>query len=96
MFYFTYILLLLLLQMSNIFIYSCTKNWEIANDIADTKLKDTDRQEIILFKEISWEICRLEAFTIDPNQPESYQASAIKLIMNPSKIQIALKKRLTG
>jgi hypothetical protein len=52
-------------------------------------------------KEISWEICRLEAFNIEEsNQSQQQQQqqqtpTSIKLIMNPSKIQIALKKKLS-
>jgi hypothetical protein len=81
--------------MSNIYVYSVTPNWRVTNDIRNTRLKDLEREEIIVFKEISWEICRLEAYNIDPLL-QSQQATSIKLIMNPSKIQIALKKKLTG
>lgn len=80
-------------KMSNIYVYSVTPNWKITNDIRNTRLKDLEKEEIILFKEISWEICRLEAYTVEPG---SQSATSIKLIMNPSKIQIALKKKLTG
>ena len=80
--------------MSNIYVYSCTPNWKITQDIRNTKLKDLEKEEIILYKEISWEICRLEAYNIDPSI-DSQQATSIRLIMNPSKIQIALKKKLS-
>lgn len=82
--------------MSNIYIYSTTPHWKPTNDIRNTRLKDLDKDEILLFKEFSWEICRLEAFNIDPSMPaQQQQASSIKLIMNPSKIQIAMKKKLS-
>lgn len=72
--------------------------WKKTADITNTKLKDTEKGEIILYKEISWEICRLEAFIIDSTSTNTSQlnnqATSIKLIMNPSKIQIALKKKL--
>lgn len=84
--------------MSNICVYSCTPNWNVTHDIKNTRLKDLETEEIILFKEISWEICRLEAFILEDssfslanNQPPA----SVKLIMNPSKIQIALKKKLS-
>ena len=60
---------------------------------------------ITIMKEISWEICRLEAFNIEEtNHAQSQQQqqqqqqppTSIKLIMNPSKVQIALKKKLSG
>jgi hypothetical protein len=44
--------------MSNIYVYSTTPNWKITSDIRNTRLKDLEKEEIILFKEISWEICR--------------------------------------
>ncbi len=85
--------------MSNICVYSTTPNWRKTPDISNTKLKDTEKGEIILYKEISWEICRLEAFITDTvstnTSQQNNQATSIKLIMNPSKIQIALKKKLS-
>ena len=80
--------------------YSTTPTWKKTHDISNTKLKDTEKGEIILYKEISWEICRLEAFINDPtcasaSSSSQNQAASIKLIMNPSKIQIALKKKLS-
>ncbi len=57
----------------------------------------------IIKKEISWEICRLEAFNIEETnfaqsqqQQQQQPPTSIKLIMNPSKVQIALKKKLSG
>lgn len=81
--------------MSNIYVYSVTPNWKTTNDIRNTRLKDLIKEEIILFKEISWEICRLEAYNIEPGNQSQSQTS-IKLIMNPSKVQVALKKKLSG
>ncbi len=45
-------------NMSNICVYSTTANWRTTTDIRNTRLKDLERGEIILYKEISWEICR--------------------------------------
>jgi hypothetical protein len=90
-----------LFKMSNIFVYSVTPNWKVTNDIRTTRLKDLDKEEIILFKEISWEICRFEMYNIQDNSSSNSTNNAnsaqtsIKLIMNPSKIQIALKKKLS-
>ena len=83
--------------MSNICIYSTMPNWKKTLDITNTKLKDVEKGEIIVYKEISWEICRLEVFIVDATQQPANsqnQNASIKLIMNPSKIQIALKKKL--
>lgn len=71
-----------------------TPNWKVTNDIRNTRLKDLDKDEIILFKEVSWEICRLEAFNIEADS-QNQTATSIKLIMNPSKIRIVLKKKLS-
>ena len=88
------------MNISNICVYSCTPNWTITNDITKTRLKDLETEEIIVFKEISWEICRLEAFILEEQDangsaPNNQAPASIKLIMNPSKIQIALKKKLS-
>lgn len=63
-----------------------------------TRLRDIDRDEIILYKVITWEICRLEAFNLDSGAGSATGAAptSIKLIMNPSQMQIALKKKLSG
>lgn len=83
--------------MSNIYVYSCTPQWKVTNDIRNTRLKDLEKEEIILYKEVSWEICRFEAFILEAGSDpiNNQQQASIKLIMNPSKIQIALKKKLT-
>lgn len=59
-----------------------------------------DRDEIILYKVITWEICRLEMFNMESGQATANgQAStvptSIKLIMNPSQMHIAMKKKLS-
>ncbi|CAF0714322.1 unnamed protein product [Brachionus calyciflorus] len=82
------------LEMSNICVYSTTPNWKTTNDIRNTRLKDLEKDEIILFKEVAWEICRLEAYTTDV-ESQTQSGTSIKLIMNPSKIHIVLKKRLS-
>lgn len=38
------------LTMSNIHVYSCTPQWKVTNDIRNTRLKDLEKEEIILFK----------------------------------------------
>lgn len=84
--------------MSNIYIFSTTPHWKPAADIRMTRLKDLDRDEIILYKVVTWEICRLEAFKLDPTGAASNNTAptSIKLIMNPSQMHIALKKKLSG
>lgn len=85
-------------KISNIYVFSTTPNWKPAQtDIRMTRLKDLDKDEIILYKVITWEICRLEAFNVEPQNLTNSQApTSIKLIMNPSQMQIALKKKLSG
>lgn len=54
--------------------------------------------KLLILKEISWEICRLEAFNLEAgleNTSDNQPPASIKLIMDPSKIRIALKKKLT-
>ncbi len=38
------------LSMSNIYVYSCTPQWKVTNNIQNTRLKDLEKEEIILFK----------------------------------------------
>ena len=87
------------MKMSNICISSVTPNWHHTGDIRLTRLRTND--EILLYKEITWEICRLEASMHDTasstqQQQQQQAVTSIKLIMNPSKIQIKLKKKLNG
>jgi hypothetical protein len=82
------------MKISNIFVYSTTPTWKQVTDIRMSRIKDLVREEIINYKEISWEICRLEACNFESDQ-QANQSTSIKVIMNPSKIQIAVKKKLT-
>ena len=44
--------------MSNIYVYSTTPNWKLTNDIKNTRLKDLEKEEIILYKvKISTWLC---------------------------------------
>lgn len=81
------------MQLSNIYVYSTTPNWILTQDLQLTRLKDMTRGEILIFKEVTWETCRIEAFSID-HKTNAVVGSPIKLIMNSSKAQITLKKRL--
>jgi hypothetical protein len=38
------------LSMSNIYVYSCTPQWKVTNNIQNTRLKDLEKEEIIVFK----------------------------------------------
>lgn len=38
--------------MSNLLVYSTTPNWRLTSDIRNTRLKDLEKEEIIVFKVI--------------------------------------------
>ncbi|XP_074662051.1 bridge-like lipid transfer protein family member 3B [Tubulanus polymorphus] len=62
-------------------------------DLRRTRIRDPDRGEILLFKELEWMTTRIEASGLETCQ--SLCTTPLRLIANQSKIRISLKKRLS-
>ncbi|XP_013907881.1 PREDICTED: UHRF1-binding protein 1-like [Thamnophis sirtalis] len=78
-------------ELSQLRIYSVNAKWE-HDDLRFTRLQ-LSRGEVLTFKEINWQMIRIEADAIQSSQHEIMSAP-VRLITNQSKIRIILKRRL--
>lgn len=81
-------------ELSQLQVYSVNTSWSIS-DLRFTRIQDPQRGEILTFKEISWQMIRIEADAIQSAEHEHEMLSApIRLITNQSKIRVTLKRRI--
>ncbi|XP_029317790.1 bridge-like lipid transfer protein family member 3B isoform X3 [Cottoperca gobio] len=79
-------------ELSQLQVYSVNTSWSIS-DLRFTRIQDPQRGEILTFKEISWQMIRIEADAIQSGEHEMLSAP-IRLITNQSKIRVTLKRRI--
>uniref|UniRef100_A0A3B5M241 Bridge-like lipid transfer protein family member 3B n=1 Tax=Xiphophorus couchianus TaxID=32473 RepID=A0A3B5M241_9TELE len=79
-------------ELSQLQVYSVNTSWSIS-DLRFTRIQDPQRGEILTFKEISWQMIRIEADAIQSAEHEMLSAP-IRLITNQSKIRVTLKRRM--
>ncbi|CAJ0964702.1 unnamed protein product [Ranitomeya imitator] len=79
-------------ELSQLRIYSVNANWQLS-DLRFTRIQDPQRGEILTFKEINWQMIRIEADAIQSSEHEIMSAP-VRLITNQSKIRVTLKRRL--
>ncbi|KAG7456238.1 hypothetical protein MATL_G00249590 [Megalops atlanticus] len=79
-------------ELSQLQVYSVNTSWT-ASDLRFTRIQDPQRGEILTFKEISWQMIRIEADAIQSGDHEVLSAP-IRLITNQSKIRVTLKRRI--
>uniref|UniRef100_A0AAV2IVB2 UHRF1-binding protein 1-like n=1 Tax=Knipowitschia caucasica TaxID=637954 RepID=A0AAV2IVB2_KNICA len=79
-------------ELSQLQVYSVNPSWSIS-DLRYTRIQDPQRGEILSFKEISWQMIRIEADAIQSAEHEMISAP-IRLITNQSKIRVTLKRRM--
>ncbi|KAK9399808.1 UHRF1-binding protein 1-like [Crotalus adamanteus] len=79
-------------ELSQLRIYSVNAKWE-HDDLRFTRIQESQRGEVLTFKEINWQMIRIEADAIQSSQHEIMSAP-VRLITNQSKIRIILKRRL--
>uniref|UniRef100_A0A674DCH0 Bridge-like lipid transfer protein family member 3B n=1 Tax=Salmo trutta TaxID=8032 RepID=A0A674DCH0_SALTR len=78
-------------ELSQLQVCSVNTSWSLS-DLRFTRIQDPHRGEILTFKEISWQMIRIEADAIQSAQNEMLSAP-IRLITNQSKIRVTLKRR---
>ncbi|CAH2276274.1 Hypothetical predicted protein [Pelobates cultripes] len=79
-------------ELSQLSIYSVNPQWQ-HGDLRFTRIQDPQRGEVLTFKEINWQMIRIEADAIQSSEHEIMSAP-VRLITNQSKIRITLKRRL--
>ncbi|XP_077399953.1 bridge-like lipid transfer protein family member 3B isoform X2 [Vanacampus margaritifer] len=79
-------------ELSQLQVYSVNHSWSVSN-LRDTRIQDPQRGELLSFKEISWQMIRIEADAIQSAEHDMLSAP-IRLITNQSKIRVTLKRRM--
>uniref|UniRef100_A0A8C5QM80 Bridge-like lipid transfer protein family member 3B n=1 Tax=Leptobrachium leishanense TaxID=445787 RepID=A0A8C5QM80_9ANUR len=79
-------------ELSQLRIYSVNAQWQ-HGDLRFTRIQDPQRGEVLTFKEINWQMIRIEADAIQSSDHEIMSAP-VRLITNQSKIRVTLKRRL--
>ena len=75
-------------QMSRILVESKSPTWKKAA-LRMTRVKDTDKGELLIFKELSWQTVRIEAkSTINDD------LTPLRLITNQARCRITIKKKI--
>lgn len=76
--------------MNRIIVESKSTSWHTC-DLRTTRLKDPDRGQLLIFKELEWQTVRIEAqSTKDEN------LTPLRLLTNQAKCRITIKKRISG
>ncbi|XP_073183523.1 bridge-like lipid transfer protein family member 3B isoform X3 [Lepidochelys kempii] len=78
-------------ELSQLRIYSVNATWE-HGDLRFTRIQESQHGEVLTFKEINWQMIRIEADAIQSSQHEIMSAP-VRLITNQSKIRVTLKRR---
>ncbi|XP_073826873.1 bridge-like lipid transfer protein family member 3B isoform X4 [Musca autumnalis] len=76
-------------QMSRIRVESKTPKWATA-DLRFTRLKDTHKGILLIFKELSWQTVRIEA-----SSTQDKSLTPLRLLTNHARCRITIRKRLS-
>ncbi|XP_068247106.1 bridge-like lipid transfer protein family member 3B isoform X2 [Palaemon carinicauda] len=75
-------------QLSRIVLDSKNPNWQKA-DLRMTRLKEPDRGELLIFKELTWQTLRVEA-----RSTKDQSLTPLRLITNQARCRITIKKKI--
>lgn len=82
------------LTLLQIMVESRLPNFNPVNNISQTKIKDTNRNQILIFKYIEWQSLRFEARSETKNEELQTHSSPLRLITRNGSCKIVLKKSL--
>lgn len=77
------------IQMSRIRVESKTPKW-LNGDLHLTRLKDTIKGHLLIFKELSWQTVRIEA-----SSTQDKSMTPLRLLTNQARCRITVKKRMS-
>lgn len=76
-------------QMSRIMVESKSPTWQ-RSDLRMTRVKDPDRGQLLIFKELEWQTVRIEAWST-----KDKDLTPLRLLTNQARCRITIKKRLS-
>ncbi|KAK6191468.1 hypothetical protein SNE40_003151 [Patella caerulea] len=80
-------------ELSRLTVKSVTPTWKESNNLRQTRIKEVERDAVLLFKEIEWQNTRINASSVNVGVTDF--SSPLRLIANQAKIRITTKKRLS-
>lgn len=69
---------------------SKSPTWQ-RGDLRMTRLKDVDRGQLLIFKELEWQTLRIEA-----RSTKDEDLTPLRLLTNQARCRITIKKRISG
>jgi len=60
-------------------------------DLRTTRVKDPDRGQLLIFKELEWQTVRIEA-----QSTKDHNLTPLRLLTNQARCRITIKKRISG
>ena len=69
---------------------SKSPTWQ-KTDLRMTRIKDTDKGEVLNFKELSWQTVRIEA-----KSTKNEDLTPLRLITNQARCRLTIKKKMSG
>lgn len=76
--------------MSRILVESKSPTWQRC-DLRTTRVKDPDRGQLLIFKELEWQTVRIEA-----QSTKDKDLTPLRLLTNQARCRVTIKKRLSG
>ncbi|XP_011862998.1 PREDICTED: UHRF1-binding protein 1 isoform X1 [Vollenhovia emeryi] len=76
-------------QMNRIIVESKSATWQRC-DLRTTRVKDPDRGQLLIFKELEWQTVRIEA-----QSTKDQNLTPLRLLTNQARCRITIKKRIS-
>ncbi|KAG5322263.1 UH1BL protein, partial [Pseudoatta argentina] len=76
-------------QMNRIMVESKSATWQRC-DLRTTRVKDPDRGQLLIFKELEWQTVRIEA-----QSTKDHNLTPLRLLTNQATCRITIKKRIS-
>ncbi|XP_034939434.1 UHRF1-binding protein 1-like [Chelonus insularis] len=77
------------IQISRIMVESKSPTWQRC-DLRMTRVKDSDKGQLLIFKELEWQTVRIEA-----RSTKDHDLTPLRLLTNQARCRITIKKRLS-
>lgn len=85
------------IQLNQFRVASCTPFWKTATDLRQTRIREPNLNQALLFKQVSWQLLRIEASTLGDSIATGYNINApLRLITSQGRARITVKKSTVG
>lgn len=81
-------------QLSRVILESRSPNWKKA-DLRLSRIKDTEHGELLFFKQLDWQVLRIEAKARKSSNDLEVNLTPLRLITNQGSCKITIKKKLS-